>query len=308
MKYKKNAILLALFLGVFGAHRFYLNQKVKGFIYLILSWTLISFFLSIIDSIIFIFMSNENFNKRYNSNSNNLKSEKKNKKEFIVENNKEEKKISSNNIDSNHTITLNFDAKPIEDLLINIGNIKSINEINLWDNKALIQMEKIKMFKEKLDSSYQSIMIKINSSQTGSYFQKINKKNKILNENKGFLSQYNEVKHKLDLYYNYLEYWLNLSPNSLIELNEMKVELKEKKQLLSLKKRELNIVKRDMWNLYRADSAYVEFSSPKLRHFNRGINIKNREENLSPYHKAIKEVDLQLIEIDKVILWLNKIH
>ncbi len=47
-------ILLALFLGSFGLHRFYSRKFISGTIYLLLSWTLIPTFLSIIDALIAI--------------------------------------------------------------------------------------------------------------------------------------------------------------------------------------------------------------------------------------------------------------
>ena len=302
MKNKTTATICALFLGVFGIHRFYLKQTKLGILYLLFSWTLIPFFIGVIDSLVLMFMTKEKFNLKFNTNIVVTKNDK------IIEPKKEKiDYYSKSYIEPKTTINLDFDAKPIEELLQNVNNLKSINEINLWDNNAIVQIEKIKTFKEKLQNANNSILIMIEESQQGGFLDKINKKNKILTDNKGFLSQYKSVIEKLDLYSNELDYWVALSPNSMNELNEMKLELKEKKQLLAIKKRELNIVKRDMWNLYRADAAYVEFSSPKFRHFNRGLNMRNREDNLSPYHKAVKEVDLQLIQIDKIILWLNKI-
>jgi len=66
MKSKTTAALLAFFLGGFGAHRFYLNQAGLGILYLIFCWTLIPAIIAIIDCIIFLTMSKEAFDAKYN--------------------------------------------------------------------------------------------------------------------------------------------------------------------------------------------------------------------------------------------------
>jgi TM2 domain-containing membrane protein YozV len=51
------AIVLAVFIGIFGIHRFYLGEMKKGVIYLIFSWTTITFFLGLYDA--YKYYSNE---------------------------------------------------------------------------------------------------------------------------------------------------------------------------------------------------------------------------------------------------------
>lgn len=65
-KIKLIAILLAFFLGSFGAHKFYLGQTKKGIVYLIFFWTYIPSFLSIWDCISMLFMRRERFEQKYN--------------------------------------------------------------------------------------------------------------------------------------------------------------------------------------------------------------------------------------------------
>ncbi|NEN76258.1 TM2 domain-containing protein [Pelistega sp. NLN82] len=64
---RKIAILLAIFLGWLGAHRFYNNQIGLGLIYIILSilFTPFSILLSLIDALRFLFMSDETFSIKY---------------------------------------------------------------------------------------------------------------------------------------------------------------------------------------------------------------------------------------------------
>ena len=64
MKNKTTATLFAFFLGMFGAHRFYVGQKLWGIIYL-LSFGIAGLF--IIDGILWLLGSQESFDKKYNS-------------------------------------------------------------------------------------------------------------------------------------------------------------------------------------------------------------------------------------------------
>lgn len=74
-KSKKTTILLAFFLGTFGAHRFYLGQYWKGVFYILFSLTWIPTIISIIDAIIFVTMSKEKFDDKYNNFSLNTKTQ-----------------------------------------------------------------------------------------------------------------------------------------------------------------------------------------------------------------------------------------
>lgn len=73
MKEKTTAALLALFLGVFGVHRFYLRQSGLGVLYLFLSFLTgffglpVSAILGIIDAIVLFSMDEKEFDRRYNS-------------------------------------------------------------------------------------------------------------------------------------------------------------------------------------------------------------------------------------------------
>jgi TM2 domain-containing membrane protein YozV/ribosomal protein L40E len=64
-KTKIAAALFAFFLGGFGAHKFYLGQIGKGFLYLLFCWTLIPGIIAFIEFIIYLTMSDETFNKKY---------------------------------------------------------------------------------------------------------------------------------------------------------------------------------------------------------------------------------------------------
>lgn len=66
-KSKLAAVLFAFFLGSFGFHKFYLGQIGMGVLYLILCWTFIPGVLGIIEGILLLIMSDDDFVRKYGS-------------------------------------------------------------------------------------------------------------------------------------------------------------------------------------------------------------------------------------------------
>lgn len=221
---------------------------------------------------------------------------------FEIEKHRLNKKLTEN-----QTIELNFDSTLIENLLAKIGTINNLSEIESWDSQANIFKKNIINYVEKLKYAKKQIENEIENSKGLNPFKNYFAKTKIKKNNKSFLNQYDSVLKNLSMYENQLHYWISVSPNSIQELNEMKSELKNKKQLFAIRKKELNVYKKQAWSTYRQDSAYVEFSSPKLRNIFRGRNIQNREENLKPYDIELNNIILQTVEIEKLLLWLNRL-
>ena len=60
-KSRSIAILLAIFLGGIGIHKFYLNKPGWGVIYLLFCWTFIPLILALIEALIYLFMSDDKF-------------------------------------------------------------------------------------------------------------------------------------------------------------------------------------------------------------------------------------------------------
>lgn len=65
MKSKIVAALLAFFLGGFGAHKFYIGKIGQGILFLLLSWTGIPAIIAFIDFILYLVVSEEEFNRKY---------------------------------------------------------------------------------------------------------------------------------------------------------------------------------------------------------------------------------------------------
>lgn len=66
-KSKTTTALLALFLGAFGVHKMYLGNWGLGIIYLIFFWTFIPGIIAFIEFIMFIAMSEADFDRKYNA-------------------------------------------------------------------------------------------------------------------------------------------------------------------------------------------------------------------------------------------------
>lgn len=65
---RKKAGLLAIFLGWFGAHKFYLGEYGKGILYFIFYATLLPFIFSIIEGINILTMDDSQFQEKYMKN------------------------------------------------------------------------------------------------------------------------------------------------------------------------------------------------------------------------------------------------
>lgn len=65
MKSKAVAVLLALFLGGIGMHKFYLGKPLWGIIYLVFCWSYIPSIVSFVEGIIYLCTSENEFQAKY---------------------------------------------------------------------------------------------------------------------------------------------------------------------------------------------------------------------------------------------------
>jgi TM2 domain-containing membrane protein YozV len=59
------AVLLALFLGGIGAHRFYLGKTRSGILYLVFCWTFLPSLIAFCEAVRWLCMGNQGFADRY---------------------------------------------------------------------------------------------------------------------------------------------------------------------------------------------------------------------------------------------------
>ncbi|MDC0161246.1 TM2 domain-containing protein [Marine Group III euryarchaeote] len=64
-KSKLAAVLFAFFLGGLGGHKFYLGQTGLGILYLVFFWTFIPALIALIEMIMLLVMSDEEFAEKY---------------------------------------------------------------------------------------------------------------------------------------------------------------------------------------------------------------------------------------------------
>ncbi len=58
--------ILAILLGLFGVHKFYLGSIGLGIVYVLFCWTGIPAVIGLIEGIIYLTMTDDNFNRKYN--------------------------------------------------------------------------------------------------------------------------------------------------------------------------------------------------------------------------------------------------
>jgi TM2 domain-containing membrane protein YozV len=64
---RTSAAIFAFFLGGLGVHKFYLGQPGLGILYLLFCWTLVPSIAGFIETLVYVSMSEETFNARYNT-------------------------------------------------------------------------------------------------------------------------------------------------------------------------------------------------------------------------------------------------
>lgn len=67
MKSRSTAILLAIFLGGIGIHKFYLNKPGVGLMYLMFCWTFIPGIIAVFDILGLLLTDDYQFNRLYNT-------------------------------------------------------------------------------------------------------------------------------------------------------------------------------------------------------------------------------------------------
>jgi len=65
MRRRTIAIMLALFLGGIGAHKFYLNKPGQGMMYVLFCWTFIPSLIAFLEVLVYLTMTDKRFEEKY---------------------------------------------------------------------------------------------------------------------------------------------------------------------------------------------------------------------------------------------------
>ena len=66
---RTSAAIFAFFLGGLGVHKFYLGRPGTGIVYLLFCWTFVPAIIGFIEGIVYLSMSDAEFNAKYNAAS-----------------------------------------------------------------------------------------------------------------------------------------------------------------------------------------------------------------------------------------------
>lgn len=59
------AAVLAILLGGFGAHKFYQGNMKLGVVYLVLFWTIIPFFVGLVEGVLMLLSDDDKYQRKY---------------------------------------------------------------------------------------------------------------------------------------------------------------------------------------------------------------------------------------------------
>ena len=322
MKNKYITSLLALFLGTFGIHQFYLDNIKKGIFYIIFSWSLIPTLISVIESLYFLSINKNEFDRKYNlskkldglktdseinTNFQKLTEQKEPIKEHL-ERKTDFQKFTEKEKPSGEHHQVNIDFKTPESLLQNITKLSDFEKIKNWKKSANQQILTLSKKNEYISFMRADFHSKINQIRKNNSFLKATKLELEFNQkSKNFIENEEKIINHSNLLIENLKTWINKIPNNKKHLTEIKFKLTKDKKILDIEKRELNVRRKEVWTEYRKRYADVEIISKKNRHLNRGLNMKVREHSLDPIDSRINEINRKQIEIDKLLFWLNNI-
>lgn len=211
---------------------------------------------------------------------------------------------------------MNYDLSNSNNLLRSVMNMTNFDEVKHWDEQASLESQKISNYIEELNQSVNILNEELVKSKlehkSKPFFSRLFSSDKQSNEIKNQLNQIEKLCPKLEDARYELDKWVGMTPDDEVEAKQMVAELKLAKKELGVQKKEARANIKQINTEARIQNAKISnrifFTSPKLKKMQR-ISVRSEKENsLQPFENMVFEIDRQILEMDKMINWIDRIR
>jgi hypothetical protein len=212
---------------------------------------------------------------------------------------------------------MKYDVQEAKRLLEQVKSLNSFEEVTIWDGKAEQEVYKInEMFITGIPDELDRLQRKLEQSKEVHSKKTFFARNFTLDTTslnfKKEMQNIEASKLILQDLRDQLEYWIETTPDDAKEAKAMIAELKLAKKELGTQKKEVRNEIKQVKSQARVMNTKIAgrfvFSSPKLRKWQRH-NVRVAKENaVSPLEQMILDMDREMIDIDRMIAWIERIR
>lgn len=212
-------------------------------------------------------------------------------------------------------IEINYNPKQAQQLLDKVQQLRGFEEVKEWDKLAQVEVDNIGKELISIDNYISTLKSKLqdakNEHSSKSFIAKLISKDKNSEHIAKNIKILEETKTKLEFIKDRFEYWITATPDDEKEAKLMLAELKNAKKELGIKKKEVRANIKEINSNARDRNANISnqifFTSPKLRRMQRNDVRSEKLNSLAPHEQIISEIDSKCVEIDKMIVWIERI-
>ncbi len=199
-----------------------------------------------------------------------------------------------------------------EELLSIVGNLNSIDAVHRWDREA---SEMIIKLHEATQNLYdQAAEMKRDAEKKDSEYMALGFWTRFIRSNPAVklrLEASNRARLTAEIppLIEKLEAWIERTPNSIEEAKLAISEFKLAKKELVLEKKEMMAAARNVREAAARKNAKIanSWSSSKSKQFSRSMARMEKERALAGVQNQRNAVEAQIMQIDKVVLWMERI-
>ena len=208
-----------------------------------------------------------------------------------------------------------YDDKLAGNLLDNKWSLESFADVNHWDQQARYFIEEIEVFladsQSRLDELFRKKAEIESGIQSKPFFARpfmigagLIKTIRLIDELQIEMVRVTELSEQL-------KGWKEATPDDQKEANEIITELKLGKKQIDINKKELQIQIKQVEAATRQKIQKIEkrilFTSPKLKRLQITQAENRKDKSTTPLEDALLLLESQELEVDKMILWYEKI-